>query len=205
MKRTLIPVLMLLLLLAGCRQKPSLPNTTAAAWELYQHYADLEDITVAFLGDYSADSCTYDMVMFHTSDSVAFEQLMVTFGLRSVEVVWKMRNQINKVKDSVLLYSYSYHDSIKLPSGDGKRKVENPLTQSALNIHNEFDTMTLSFCHYSKGTDSASSGKIFLKQLSIKYPLVHSAIWADCNNCIIFIFFYDSQEQYENLLKSINY
>ena len=135
MRGTLTPVLLLLLLLAGCRPKQEMPKTTAAAWEVYQHYADREDITVAFIGDYAADSCTFDLVMFQAPDSATFVQLRKDFGLLWTHTLGEWDESTTGLSDSVILTHGHVFDSIERAKSQGnvtKKKNDtdnNPTTR----------------------------------------------------------------------------
>lgn len=80
MKR-ILPTLLMMVLLTGCRQQPSLPEATIAAYDLYLQFADQEGLTVALMGDYKSDSLTLNAVMLQAQDSLNWLQLVDQLGM----------------------------------------------------------------------------------------------------------------------------
>ena len=70
-----------LLLLTGCCRELPMSREAQAAYEYYQSYADREGLTVAFVGDYIADTMSLNAVMLQAQDSVAWAWLMDNLGL----------------------------------------------------------------------------------------------------------------------------
>ena len=54
-----------------------------AALDLYYQYADRENLTVAYLGDFSLEGCKIDALMIQTNDEEDWEQLKNEFGMHS--------------------------------------------------------------------------------------------------------------------------
>ena len=54
-----------------------------AALDLYYQYADRENLTVAYLGDFSLEGCKIDALMIQANDEEDWEQLKNEFGMQS--------------------------------------------------------------------------------------------------------------------------
>ena len=54
-----------------------------AALDLYYQYADRENLTVAYLGDFSLEGCKIDALMIQANDEEDWEQLKSEFGMQS--------------------------------------------------------------------------------------------------------------------------
>ena len=54
-----------------------------AALDLYYQYADRENLTVAYLGDFPLEGCKIDALMIQTNDEEDWEQLKNEFGMHS--------------------------------------------------------------------------------------------------------------------------
>lgn len=54
-----------------------------AALDLYYQYADRENLTVAYLGDFALEGCKIDALMIQANDEEDWEQLKSEFGMQS--------------------------------------------------------------------------------------------------------------------------
>ena len=77
MKRIAITLFALLALAACQREEILLPEATTAAQQLYQQYADRQDLTVALLGEYEG----YNAVMLQADDREGWHRLLDEFGV----------------------------------------------------------------------------------------------------------------------------
>lgn len=196
MRRTLTPVLLLLLLLAGCRPKQEMPKTTAAAWEVYQHYADREDITVAFIGDYAADSCTFDLVMFQVPDSATFVQLKEEFGLLSVDKLGHWRGSRMSIADTIIEKSSHAFNSTEEARDLGAKRTSNQNGKT-----DEEDTVDFIIGKVIREDSVVRPGVALLRHLCSKYsPLYHTAVHDD-EKQLLYLFFCDSQEQFNRQIR----
>lgn len=64
--------------LVGCQREDELPEATSAAKEVYLHYADRKDLTVALIGNYQG----YNAVMLQAQDNESWLRLCEEFGVR---------------------------------------------------------------------------------------------------------------------------
>ena len=70
--------------LASCSsQTESSSESGNAALDLYYQYADSENLTVAYLGDFSLEGCKIDALMIQANDEEDWEQLKNEFGMHS--------------------------------------------------------------------------------------------------------------------------
>ena len=70
--------------LASCSsQTENSSESGNAALDLYYQYADRENLTVAYLGDFSLEGCKIDALMIQTNDEEDWEQLKNEFGMCS--------------------------------------------------------------------------------------------------------------------------
>ena len=70
--------------LASCSSHTeSLSESGNAALDLYFQYADRENLTVAYLGDFSLEGCKIDALMIQANDEEDWEQLKNEFGMHS--------------------------------------------------------------------------------------------------------------------------
>lgn len=206
MKRTLIPVLILLLLLAGCQQEPSLPKTTAAAWEVYQHYADREDVTVAFIGDYATDSgsYTYDLVMFQADDSISFAQIRKDFGLLTSEEIGRWNDTRGNIIDSIRSGVKSILDTIKEAYRHSNTPENDKTPYSTQNTNRDVDStigkdtieMVLSHVNDDDVLD-------FILEVCDKYTPMYYGTLTDHEKNILWVFFFDTKDNYNNMMKKI--
>lgn len=84
--KNLFPYLAVLLaiILSACKERAEVPETEAcekAALELYCKYADNEDLTVAYLGNFSINGKCIDALMLQASDEADWEMLKLDFGM----------------------------------------------------------------------------------------------------------------------------
>ena len=63
-----------------------------AALDLYYQYADRENLTVAYLGDFSLEGCKIDALMIQANDEEDWERLKNEFGMQS---------EVDSLRDSV--------------------------------------------------------------------------------------------------------
>lgn len=70
--------------LASCSSHTeSLSESGNTALDLYFQYADRENLTVAYLGDFSLEGCKIDALMIQANDEEDWEQLKSEFGMQS--------------------------------------------------------------------------------------------------------------------------
>ena len=74
-------LLALTLLLGACRHGGEVSEATSAAYDLYRQYADRDDLTVAFIGDYKSGDDTYNAVMLQATSTAAWDSLCGEFGI----------------------------------------------------------------------------------------------------------------------------
>ena len=86
---------LMLLLLAACQREADLPEATSAAKEVYLHYADRKDLTVALIGDYQG----YNAVMLQAQDAEGWLRLCEEFGVgKCVDAVALDSTRISSLK-----------------------------------------------------------------------------------------------------------
>ena len=61
----------------------NLSESGNAALDLYHQYADRENLTVAYLGDFPLEECKIDALMIQANDEEDWEQLKSEFGMQS--------------------------------------------------------------------------------------------------------------------------
>lgn len=76
--------MLLAIVLAACKERTALPETTScekAAMEFYYKYADHADLTVAYLGDLSVNGKCIDALMLQADNESEWEILKRDFGM----------------------------------------------------------------------------------------------------------------------------
>ena len=73
--RKLLSLLALSLLLASCHSRQPLPQSTSAAAEIYNLYAQREDLTVALIGNYHIGDNNFNAVMLQANDESQWDSL----------------------------------------------------------------------------------------------------------------------------------
>ena len=112
---------LMLLLLAACQRDADLPETTSAANEVYQQYADRKDLTVAIIGDYQG----YNAVMLQAQDAEGWLRLCEEFGVgKRVDAVALDSTRISSLKsvsfNADTLRFCGNLDSLPLPGSIGE-------------------------------------------------------------------------------------
>ena len=79
--------------LASCSsQTENSSESGNAALDLYYQYADRENLTVAYLGDFSLEGCKINALMIQANDEEDWERLKNEFGMQS---------EVDSLRDSV--------------------------------------------------------------------------------------------------------
>lgn len=81
MKTRLILLLFPVVFLCGCHLVDKGSDVTSAGSDVYRHYADREEFTVAFLGGYEESGNIYNIVMFRPVDSTGWALLDEEFNV----------------------------------------------------------------------------------------------------------------------------
>ena len=80
---TFLTILTMMALASCSSQTESSSESGNAALDLYYQYAGRENLTVAYLGDFSLEGCKIDALMIQANDEEDWERLKNEFGMQS--------------------------------------------------------------------------------------------------------------------------
>ena len=172
------------LLLAGCGHVDEMPEVTSLAVDVYNHYADREEFTVALIGDYRTSRGTYNVVMFQAPDSAAWDLLDQEFIIIPRKKGPIIKGSREEVRERVW-------DTIDSYLSDVKQARENE--EAALNP----DLVK-------KEHEYTPAEQWIRKELSSKYsPTIGYMRLADNTNHILWLFFFASEEDLHAIINNL--
>lgn len=203
MKRTLL--LVLIVLLSACHHDKALPEATIAAQEVYERYADRQDLTVALIGDYRG----YNAVMLKAQNAEGWLKLCEEMGVRPHEDAVALDS--TRVRS---IHKVSYTDDISRMPEEVRRKITDLIESDSVATHIRIDTVygVHRRMHYDHGVlvDSSTEEITHVEEnfgeilpTAMAYGNCGYVIYYDSKQLAVWLFFYSSDEELERIMDNV--
>ena len=213
--------------LASCRHQ-ALPEATAAAKAVYDHYADREGLTVALVGDYRTESGTYTAVMMQADDDSTWQRLLDELDFHYTTAtahakfdslpfdpvsVTSLSTGITTMSDSSRTALDSLPDSLKelILNTLGGKQVSGSFTITRSEAYRN-DSLVSSTADTTYGSDTAFMSHWKDKTWGDRNSLIHTANangdrgyidYCDHDSRTLWLFFFKTQQQMQDILTHV--
>lgn len=226
MKRLTLIAIATVLCLGACSRPHS--EAMSAALEMYKRYADRsEQLTVAYIGNFEAEGNKYNAVMFQAQDINEWDWLQREFGLKSDIMTMPCTGQnmiVTSVKiDSNMQFAsqeelMEYIDSVTkeiMKNTLGTENVDEDMMMSGMPLMSMEEVQKLGYLAegaLDSGTMVMGTplGEVDTAMLNQHESLINMTdnhknsgyvIGTDAKEMTLWLFFYDTPEEQQNLMK----
>ena len=199
------------MMLVCCQREPALPSATSAAKDVYQLYAQREDLTVAMIGDYQG----YNAVMLQAPDAEEWLELCEEFGVgKHVDAAALDSTRVSSLTvGNVKSRTVKDLQSLKELLGDDSNILEHIQIDSLIrcNVDTAFSIthrMTLDHGVLVDSSVSYSSScpneRMTLMQSTIKNGHHGYIVHDDSKSLTLWLFFYNTEDEKNQILNTIS-